>query len=253
MYNARRVQDGESLTFGLYTMHFQGGLEMSKEDILGSVIRALVNVPTEFLGIVKDFIHKITGVDSGIWIAQGKLFLQQKPCWIPKVTQSILNLISGGKKIVVRATSGKRTIAQAKDVFTWGIDSDFTNWDLDVPGEAKPETPVEIHEMTEDAVFKTIFESLGRNLDELCLTQDQIIVFVEDNKKWLRKDGYATFFLFTPRDEPINADKSNLFVANVRLASDERLYALVHRFSIDRVWNGGHRHRVVVPQQTLVA
>lgn len=53
-------------------------------DILGSVVRALATVPNGLLGMVKDFIHKITGSDADLWVAQGKLFLQQKPCWTEK-------------------------------------------------------------------------------------------------------------------------------------------------------------------------
>jgi len=84
---------------------------MSK-DILGSVVRALVTVPEQNLGMVKDFIHKITGGDSVVWIDQGKLFLQQKACWTsdlaakqpPKPKPSLLEFIS---TVVVPASTEK--------------------------------------------------------------------------------------------------------------------------------------------------
>ncbi len=203
--------------------------------------------------------NMLLGDEGDVIEAELRKFVAKRPCWVngqvAKATETkpqILHLISSGKKIVIRTTKGERTIAQAKDIFTWGIDGDFTNWGLDVPGEAKLETLVEVHEMTEDGDFKAIYGGLDRNLDNLRLTQDQIIAFVGDNKKWLRKEGYGTFFLFTKKDEPINADKSNLFVADVNLDSDERPNAFVRHFSDDNEWCGGNRHRVVVPQQTLV-
>lgn len=155
---------------------------------------------------------------------------------------AILQLISGGKNIVIRATSGQRTIAQANDVFTWYFDPNFKNWGLDVPGEAKPETPVEVHEMVKGGDFKTIFGSLGRELDTLSLTQEQIVAFVEDpkNKDWLRTDGYATFFLLKVGNE--------FFVVYVGLDGDGGPGAGINRFSDAHVWSGVRRHRIVVPQ-----
>lgn len=199
------------------------------------------NTLAEVAGAITDFFEKLSGPDGTKWIAEFKKFLRKEPCWVKVggVVTSILRLISGGKRITIRPTSGQRTIAQATDIFTWGIDSDFKNWGLDVRGEAKPETPVLVYEMVEDGDFETIFDSLGRR-EDLCLTQEQIIAFAEDHKDWLRKEGYATFFLFK--------ENRKFFVAIVNLASGERPRALAHRFSSAFVWDGGNRLRVVVPQ-----
>lgn len=217
---------------------------MSKDN-LGSVVRALVNVPSELLGMVKDFVHKITGKDRELWIAQGKLFLQGQPCWTKTVeaAKSVLRLVSAGQTIVIAATSGKKTIAQAGDIFQT-IDPDFENWDLDVPGEAEPATPVNVYELVGDGDFRTIFYgSLGRNLNDFRFTQEQIIVFVHDHKKWLCTNGSATFFLFKVAGQ--------FFVARVCLGIDGKPCADVSRFSYDLVWGGSSHRRVVAPQQTM--
>ena len=180
------------------------------------------NLLAEVAGSITDFFEKLSGPDGTNWLAEFKKFLRKEPCWVAHAKSSIFRLISGGKKIVIRATSGSKTIAQAKDIFTWGIDSDFVNWGLDVLGEAKPETPVEVHEMVEDGDFETIYDSLGRNLDDLCFEQEQIVIFVQDHKGWLRKDGCATFFLFKKNNE--------FFVASVNLFAFERPNAIVNRF-----------------------
>ncbi len=155
----------------------------------------------------------------------------------------ILRLISGGEQIVIGATSGTKTIASSTDIFTWGIDPDFENWGLDVPGQATPAKLVQVHEMVQDGDFKTIYGSVGRDLDALCLTQEQIVAFVRGHKKWLRTSGYATLFLFKVADE--------FFVAGVNLYDDGRPDAHVHRFSNDNVWNAVSRRRIVLPQLTL--
>lgn len=196
------------------------------------------NTLAEVAGAITDFFEKLSGPNGTKWIAEFKKFLRKESCWV-KVAP-ILRLISGGKQITIRATRGKRSIAQASDVFTWGIDPDFKYWGLDVLGEAKPETPVLVYEMVEHGDFETIFGSFGRELDDLCLTQEQIIAFVEDHEDWLRKEGYATFFLFK--------ENGKFFVASVSLYGDGEPYAIVNRFSVDNVWYGGDRRRIVVPQ-----
>lgn len=213
---------------------------MSQQDILGPTMRALLSVPTRLLGMVRDFIHKITGAESELWTKQAKLFLQQKPCWITQTVSPILRCISSNKRIIVSATSGLKTIAQAGGVFTWGIDSDFVRWGLDVSGEARPDTPVEVHEMVQNGDFKTIYGSLGRELDNLCFTQEQVITFVREHKGWLRRDGYATFFLLKVKDK--------FFVAGVILDADDGPCARIFRFSFGSVWHGDCHHRFVVPQ-----
>ncbi len=51
---------------------------MSKNDILGSLVRVLVTVPEDRLGIVKDFSLKLAGAEGGEWEEQGKLFLRKE-------------------------------------------------------------------------------------------------------------------------------------------------------------------------------
>ena len=86
-----------------------------------------------------------------------------------------------------------------------------------------------------------MFGSLGTDLDKLCLTQHQIKTFCEVHKEWLRKDGYATFFLFKVDEQ--------FFVAHVRVSS-VGLGVHVFRFGLDDVWYAEYSHRMVVPQLT---
>jgi hypothetical protein len=149
-----------------------------------------------------------------------------------------------GEKIIIGPTDGTEMIAQAKDVFSYGVDADFKNWSLDVPTRPTEKAEVVVHELVKDGSFKEIY---GRSAAELCLTQAQIIGFCRKHKDKLRQDGrHGTFFLFE-RD-------GKFFVAAVFVVSDGCLDAKVHRFSSGDVWSAEYRHRFVLPQlKPLVA
>ena len=155
-----------------------------------------------------------------------------------------VKLISGAETLELDPTDGKRTIAKADDLFTGSLDGDFKGWGLDIKGQPTQSQKVQVHEMVKDGTFSQIFEGLNDNLDALCLTQDQIIQFVEKHRKWLRTDDYATFFLFKVGND--------FFVARV-LVLDVGLFVRAVRFSYDRVWFAKFRRRVVVPQLALVS
>jgi hypothetical protein len=146
------------------------------------------------------------------------------------------------KTVSLAPTKGKATLAKAKKVFTGYFDSDFKNWDTDVSGIDTAETEVDVHEMIRDGNYKTLFGSLG-DPRKLCLTQGQIEEFCHSHRDSLRQEGYGTFFLFEVKGEP--------FVAHVRVDGG-RLEARVSRFAYAYAyaWYAGHRHRLVVKQQT---
>ena len=204
----------------------------------------------KYSGLRQQVDNVLLGDDGDTWESELKMFLAKRPCWtgdqkkpVPaKKANDIIytRLISDGHILNLPASDGSKTIAQAGDVFSH-IDSNFKNWNLDVPSTPTPELSVVVREMTKDGDFKTIFGELG-SIARLCLTQNQTIDFVRIHKEWLRTEGYGTFFLFR---------KGNFFVAGVDLGSDGRLRVYVYPFLHDRVWFAERRHRVVVPQLML--
>jgi hypothetical protein len=154
-----------------------------------------------------------------------------------------LKLISGAEKIILKATSGKKMLGTAKSIFAY-IDGDFKNYGCNVEGSPTTEQSVVVYEMIKDATFAQIFGGFGENLDRLCLSQEQIIDFLTDHRRWLRTDGYGTFFLFKVGTE--------FFVAYVRVHSGGDLSVYVFRLGYDNVWHADYRHRVVVPQLTTL-
>ncbi len=143
--------------------------------------------------------------------------------------------------LTIPACDGTRTIAQATDVFKWGIDGDFKNWGLDVPSKATSTVQADVHELVWEGRFNQFFPSLNSDIKQPCWTQHQIIAFCLEHRGQLRTEGWANFFLFEANND--------FFVARVSVYDDGQLDVDVDRFSHDRVWYAKDRHRVVVPRQ----
>ena len=150
-------------------------------------------------------------------------------------------------------TKGSVTIAQSADVFPGFLDPNFEGWDTNVAGVDTAEMSADIYEMKKkDGTYAQLFGSLTGaqgSYEEvvaachpLCWQQGQIVEFARSHRALLRQDGYATLFLFKVDGE--------VFVAYVRVGGGG-LLADVYRFSDTFVWRADHRHRVVVPQQTV--
>lgn len=154
-----------------------------------------------------------------------------------------LNLISNGETLIIDACDGTEILVDAKDVFNY-IDSDFRNWKADEPGQATGEMPIDVYEMAKDGTYSQLFNSLNPDVEKLFFTQAQIKGFVKKHRKWLRKDGYGTFFPFK--------SNSKRFVANVLFNSVGGLIVDVYEFERGYVWYAEFRRRLVVPQLAVV-
>lgn len=140
----------------------------------------------------------------------------------------------------IEPTDGKKTISKAKALFSAYIDKDFQGFGCNVVSKPTENQPFVIREMIHDGDFRKIFSGrrITKDLDRLCLTQSQIIAFVEKYPNSFRKDGYESFFLFKIKDK--------FFVASVVWRSNG-FEALVFRFTFDHVWSASFRRRIVIP------
>ncbi len=67
---------------------------MSK-DILGLLVRALVTVPEDRLGLVKDLVFKLSRSDGAQWERELKHLLRKEPCWVtPNPELKLLKFVS---------------------------------------------------------------------------------------------------------------------------------------------------------------
>jgi hypothetical protein len=224
-----------------------------KKDMLGSVIRALVGVPQERLGVILDIVNKIGGENGVVWKKHLAKALREGvslPIETVELLSEYLRQLYVDEMILLDPTDGTRTIAQATDVFEGGIDADFVNWSLDKSSCSTIATSVRVYEHIKDGTFKAIYGTNYPVLDKMVFTQHQIIDFCVKHKDKLRQDGYGTFFLFK-KDDDFPANENNLFVAYVGVYSGGRLGANVHRFSDDYGWDAESQPRFVIPQLFL--
>lgn len=156
------------------------------------------------------------------------------------INKAVLKCLSAGETLIIDAVDGSEIIPGSDDMFRAGIDSGFVRWGANQKGKSTVETPVDVYEMISNATYAMMFGSLSPDARKLCFTQHQIKSFIRKHRKWLRADGYATFFLFESNNE--------VFVANVFVNSVGKLYVFVCRFGYLNVWNAERRHRVVVPK-----
>ncbi len=144
--------------------------------------------------------------------------------------------------LVIDPTDGSRIIADASNAFPGGIDPNFRKRASEA-GKPTEKTLVKVYEMIQDATFTQMFNALAADVSRLCLTQSQIIEFVEAHRDQLQ-GGFAgqTYFLFRSYNQ--------LFVAYVEFSSSGcgPLAAGLRDFEYIYSWSHDAQCRVVVPQ-----
>lgn len=198
-------------------------------------------------GLQKDMMSKLLGGNLTIeqvewWLNQSKKTREglAKGDMIVSNAQ-ILHRLYPDEEILVGATTGQETIAEANEVFPGYLDPNFQKWGTNKPsGNATEPTLAEVYELQKKAIFKQMFGSLG-NIDDLCWEQGQIIDFVKNHRDKLHPKGYSTFFPFK-----VEGLKEPLVAIVFQNAGE--LEASVCWFGYGRVWRGGGRLWLVVPQ-----
>lgn len=212
-------------------------MSKSKNDTIGAVVCALAGMNPKYVGLMSDVANRLNqpNGDATAWHALISNVIKQG---LPKPEpKSITRLISDHFYLTLPPTTGKRTIAQAGDVFTGGIDSHFTSRGLDLPGVQTEVTRIAVHEIVRNGKFKDIFADLTQ-----WFTQDQVITFVECYAKWLRLNGWGILLPFAVSEER--------FVADVHRYSDKATVVQLYRLEEDFVWGAADLRRVVLPQLT---
>lgn len=153
---------------------------------------------------------------------------------------SILTRLYAHEEIVIGSTTGKEILVDAKNVFTGYLDPDFSNLGTNKPSKATRDATVAIYKTQKGTTFVEMFGSLGE-LNNLTLTQGQIIEFCRTHSDKLRQNGEATFFLFEV--------EGKCFVVDVRVYERKNaLEAYVDRSDNNHPWSAYSQLWLVVPQ-----
>ena len=155
---------------------------------------------------------------------------------------------TAGKSLIIPECDGGRTFANSESVFECGLGYDFPSGAQLVVKKPTPATIVDVYDLVKEAMAFQMFDSLSHNLEDLILTENQIIEFSVRHTKRLLAGGFNNFFLLK-EDEDKPAELGNLLLARVRVYPNG-LCALVDTFmSYYAVpWGCDPCPRVVVPQ-----
>lgn len=156
-----------------------------------------------------------------------------------KNQDDVLAVIFKEKKITIDSLPANySTISSAKLKIFYDVVVDPECRNLNNEQVFSEKMEVRVYELKQNVTLFQMFTSLSNNLNELCLTQSQIVNFCEKNFEYLRQDGFVTFFLFKENNE--------FFVAKVNVKFG-RQTVFIHRLDYNHVWKSEHALRLVVP------
>ena len=147
------------------------------------------NTAQDFAGLQIDQLSKLR--NGNITFEQVKWFnnltFEQREALMGKQPEMVLylSLLSGAETLMLDALDGKETLATAEEVFTGGIDGNVKNFGINKPGIATKEQAVDVHELIKDGTFAQMFDSLGTDLNKLCLAQARIKNFCKKHPQRL--------------------------------------------------------------------
>ena len=211
-----------------------------EKDMLGKVVRKLVDLPDQMLVVIFELIKRLCGEDCLAWFMELKRFIRKEKCWLEFYSKSIIECISLGESLIIDSVDGKENIPDSKDVFSF-IDPDFDRRGLNIVSEPTEETPVDVYVLKQKGgiTLTGLFLLFLCDLCKLYFTQNQVINFVRKYPKWLLEAGdYTAYFLMG-----ING---TLFVADVK-AYDSYTHIYLRKFSYE--WYLGERRPyIIVPK-----
>jgi hypothetical protein len=141
--------------------------------------------------------------------------------------------------MLIDAVDGSGTVIKSQ-LFSAYIMPSFANTHSDTASTPTPKTSVLGAQLMAHATFKEMFEPLANNLNDIALTEHQIVNFIQNNRDWMN-EGDTTYFLFKYR--------GHICIAAVFPTSGKTSFGLdVYTLDNETKWNHPRFcNRIVVP------
>jgi hypothetical protein len=164
----------------------------------------------------------------------------------------ILRLISGGHKLVLKASDGSCLIA--KEFSRSDVVHDLALYGINKPGVATKDTLIMVYEIIRHSKFMNIFKALPGEWNQKWLTQNQVIDFCRTLAEWLKQDSGSTFFLIKiDENQPVDENKPEYNLAVIRVRNfSHGLSFHVYRLEDDILWDGDDHRHVISPKLKAV-
>mgnify|MGYP000894048647 CR=1 FL=1 len=160
------------------------------------------------------------------------------------VTKKLLVEFPTGKDFLIEASDGKKKFSNS-EIFNIYLDQDFRSPKLDKFGPASNEIVLDFYELKSDGNFKEIFNSFGRDLKDICLTQSQMIDFCRKYRREPIFQGYTLFFLLEEKSEL--EKKNEYFVVFINFFANG-ISAVVSSLQSNHLWKPKDPRLVVIPR-----
>lgn len=164
-----------------------------------------------------------------------------------QIKKRLLKVIPGSERLIIDACNGEKTFHNAKNIFPAGIDGAKKRWkkgNLGTQIIPTTRTIVQVHciKYAEEFTIDQLFSSLRSDINNLLLTENQIIDFCEKHPEWLNTNRHGTLFLtkIGPRT----------FIANIDTFYNG-LGGVIDHFEIIKNLKVGIYVRIVAPKATV--
>ncbi len=156
-------------------------------------------------------------------------------------TDYLLPIVDTG--LILPPTNGELNFLRAGRTFVSSLDNNYVNWGLNFSDKPTNKAPFMVYKLIKNGNFEQIYNSFALPLNELCMTQHQIITFCLTFPEKLVQEEYFNFFL-SKKDGVGHTEYfvTQIAILNERLANSVRLISLPH------VWLKEYDLRFIVPQ-----
>jgi hypothetical protein len=153
---------------------------------------------------------------------------------MPRKTKIIVKATDGVKKIVYQSIPGEEHFGK----FKWIDDVFFQLADNQIKTPTKA-TAMPDYKLIKSVTLRQVVESIPFDLDDLCLTQSQIIEYVVDPKALSRRWSHGLIFILKELNEYI-------FVHAIK-SEENQISFLSHPFTSEKIWDYKKKLYFVLP------
>lgn len=131
-------------------------------------------------------------------------------------TSEYLKLVGGMEALALEPTTGQRSYGYlVNDSGSW-VSPDFRKYGCNVPGFPTEAGNVQVYELIKQGTLEQIYGSMGRTLDEMCLSQEQIFQYNQTYRNLHAPQTYSRF-LFKVGNEFFIAQTMPMFEAGFNI------------------------------------
>jgi hypothetical protein len=165
------------------------------KDILGQVVKKIVDLPSEMLGVIYDLAEKFSGESGFEWLTELKKFLRKEKCWVDTLLEflGIRILPATTEKFIAREKFVK-DISDDAEVKISFIGDNFKAWLLDKVEEPRKKSELRIQRLRKSSVDGPIIAELGDSI-RAKISLDQLWLLLKEKQVKGEKDGWHIAYI----------------------------------------------------------